>query len=133
VVERLRNQLTGTFSNLPGTVDRAYPYILAGIYSTFADVLGSATRMQRHQVAGPLPMPSAAFPAPSPAPLPMSPLPLPISPPAPSGAVVGWDWVVGGCMAGAWAWEEFWPWAARPKASGARNNKEKRVLINYLL
>jgi hypothetical protein len=53
VVERLRNQLTGTFSNLPGTVDRAYPYILAGIYSTFADVLGSATRMQRHQVAGP--------------------------------------------------------------------------------
>jgi hypothetical protein len=83
VVERLRNQLTGTFPDLAGTLDRADPYILTGISSTFAYVLGSASRMQRHQVAGPFTDALGSFPAPSPAPLPMSPLPLPISPPAP--------------------------------------------------
>ena len=53
VVERLRNQLPGAFPDLGGTLDRAYPDIFAGISSTFAHVLGSADRMQRHQVAGP--------------------------------------------------------------------------------
>jgi hypothetical protein len=53
VVEGLRNQLTGAFSDLAGTLDGAYPYILAGFSSTFADVLGSASGMQCRQVAGP--------------------------------------------------------------------------------
>jgi hypothetical protein len=53
VVERLSNQLSGTSGNLAGTLDRAYPHILAGISGTFADVPGRASRMQGHQVAGP--------------------------------------------------------------------------------
>jgi hypothetical protein len=52
VVERLRNQLSGTFADLTGTLDRSYPYILAGLSGTFADVFGRADRMQRHQVTG---------------------------------------------------------------------------------
>ena len=52
-MEWLCNQFSGTFGDLAGTLDRAYPHILTSISSTFAHVLGRATRMQRHQVAGP--------------------------------------------------------------------------------
>ena len=52
-MERLCNQLSGTFGDLAGTLNRAYPRILAGISSTFANVLARASRMQRCQVAGP--------------------------------------------------------------------------------
>ena len=47
MVERPRNQLSGTFGDLAGTLDRAYLYIPAGISSTFAGVLGHTSRMQR--------------------------------------------------------------------------------------
>jgi hypothetical protein len=52
-MEWLCNQFSGTFRNLAGTLDRACPHILTSLSSTFAHVLGRATRMQRHQVAGP--------------------------------------------------------------------------------
>jgi hypothetical protein len=52
VLERLRNQLSATFGDLAGTLDRAYAHILAGISSPFADVPDRASRMQCHQVAG---------------------------------------------------------------------------------
>ena len=53
VMEWLCNQFSGTFGDLAGTLGRACPHILTGISSTFTHVLGRATRMQRHQVAGP--------------------------------------------------------------------------------
>jgi hypothetical protein len=52
-MEWLRNQFSSTFSDLASTFDRAYPNILTSTSSTFAHVLCRATRMQRHQVAGP--------------------------------------------------------------------------------
>jgi hypothetical protein len=53
VVERLCDQLSGTFGDLVGALDCANSHILAGISCTFTDVFGRAHGMQRNQVAGP--------------------------------------------------------------------------------
>jgi hypothetical protein len=53
MVERLRDQLSGTFADLAGALDRTYSRILAGFSRTFADVPGCTHGMQRHQVTGP--------------------------------------------------------------------------------
>ena len=50
----LCNELSSAFGDLAGTLDRAYPRILAGSSGTFADVLGRSSRMQCHQITGPL-------------------------------------------------------------------------------
>ncbi len=53
VVERLCDQLSGTFGDLVGALHCANSRTLAGISCTFTDVFGRAHGMQRNQVAGP--------------------------------------------------------------------------------
>jgi hypothetical protein len=101
VVERLGNQLSGTFADLAGALDRAHAHILAALSSALADVFGRASRMQRHEVAGPFPDAlgslacalACAF-------IDIAAAPADITAGA-WGWVAGLDWVDWGCVAGA--------------------------------